>query len=89
MTRKELCDWIAWDRISPFGQERDDWRTAWLIAHIVGIFTGKKTQVRQYLPSFGKVKKPRQTATQMRGVLMAASGAFEAIEKSKANRNRG
>jgi len=75
----EFTEWIAYYNLEPFGQVRDDIRighAACCIASAIGV---KNAKVSQFMPDFGKKRKP-QSAEEMRATLMAAFGVHNAKE---------
>lgn len=60
---REFAEWMAYDRIDPFGLDRRDYGFAQLAAITANANRGKSTKPRtteDYMPDFGKrfVKRP-------------------------------
>lgn len=70
---REFCEWIAFDKIEPFGAVRDDLRIAQLCALTANINRGKGTRpfrVNDFMFDFTRDKKQKsQTAKQMQMTL--------------------
>ncbi|MFH1619217.1 MAG: DUF4035 domain-containing protein [bacterium] len=71
MPSYELTEWMAYDKIDPFGQERADLRNGVLCALIANRFEmlGKKGRRRRYkpadfMPKFGKERDSSETMLQ-------------------------
>lgn len=59
MSSHEFAEWMAFARLQPFGEWRDDWRMATLAATIVNVMTRSKESDKTYsaedfMPDFEK-----------------------------------
>lgn len=81
----EFIEWMAYDRISPFGEERADWRLAQLTAIVANILRGrgKRAKVSDFI---WKDKPPRQTVDQQRSIFKAFAMAHNAALAAKGKR---
>ena len=50
MPYTELVDWVAFSRIEPFGEERDDWRAALVASVIAEVNRGRTKRRRPFEP---------------------------------------
>jgi hypothetical protein len=73
LSNDDLAEWIAYDRIEPFGEYRADLRSA-IVATVVNNSQGGKAKVKDFIPTFEPPKK--QTAEEM-------SAMFKAFAMSK------
>ena len=81
MDAHELAEWMAYDKLEPFGEVRADIRAA-IIAHtIASVWTKHPPELEAFLPF---VEKPTQTFAEMKSVLSKAKHtAFPMIERAK------
>ena len=77
LTSKELVEWMAYDRIEPFGEYRADLRSA-IVATVVNNSQGGKAKVKDFIPTFEPPKK--QTPEEM----VALCGMYVKIKRGKA-----
>ena len=63
MTSRELSEWMAYDRLSPLGPERDDLRAA-LISTTVANFMRKRRRAFKLKDFMLKFKRPARKASQ-------------------------
>ena len=77
MTSRQLTEWQAFWQVEPWGEYRDDWRMANLLAHLINMLRGKEQTVlepSQFMPQLdptGATEPPLSVTEQ-------ASNAFEA-----------
>ena len=80
---REFAEWIAYDRIDPFGEERADWRVGQLTAMVANLFT-KRGQAKAKATDFMYQDKPkRQTLAQQRSIFAAFAAAHNAHQARK------
>lgn len=67
----EFSEWIAFNDIEPFGEERDDLRSAIVAATIANIFRGKGPahKVADFMPKFHKERSEAQSPEYIWAVL--------------------
>ena len=73
----EMAHWKAYSCLSPFGEERADFRNAMLMAQIASMFgpkKGRRPKVSDFLPKFA-AKKRKQTPEEMWAILTAVTKA--------------
>lgn len=74
-TIKEFRLWQAYALLEPFGAFRDDARMAIQTAYIVSAVTGRSMKPLDFMPKFGRQRKPKQqTPDEMVDVLCHAFG---------------
>ncbi len=56
MPSSEFNEWVAVDQIDPFGEFRDDYRTATIAMTIAQVFAGKnkRWRIKDFMPQFDK-----------------------------------
>lgn len=65
---QEFAGWLAFDRVSPFGEERADLRSAIIAATFANAHRGKNTKaftVADFTPRFDDPKSATQTPDEM------------------------
>ena len=75
ISSRELTEWVAFNNISPIGEERGDARQAFTTAAIVNAFRGKNSQPAKpahFMP-WTKTHRKRQTVKQQMGVAKQAA----------------
>lgn len=79
----EFAEWIAYDRIDPYGQERADLRAGMIASTIANFSTvkGKQFTAADFMPDFLN-RKRKQTVEEMR----ANFAAFAAAHNGRRNR---
>lgn len=79
---RELAEWLAYYRVEPFGEERDDMRSASIACTMANIHRGKNQRAYRIsefmLSPSADATKPEQTPAQMKAVLQSAFSAFKA-----------
>jgi hypothetical protein len=73
LSGEDLLEWIAYDRINPYGEDRADLRSA-IVATVINNSQGGKAKVKDFMPTFEPPKK--QTAKDIANV-------FKFIAKAK------
>lgn len=58
MTSREIAEWMAYDRIDPFGEIRAEMRNGLLIANMLGMFAKTPPKPADYMIDFEKMAKP-------------------------------
>lgn len=67
-----MKEWELYYKLEPFGEERADWRLAQLTCLTANLNRGKGKRVSRVADFMWKLpKKPKQTAHQIKGMLMA------------------
>ena len=73
----EFAEWIAYDRIDPFGEERADLRAAIIAATVANAFRGKNGKTFMpvdFMPLVAREGSREQTPTEMKNQLKTAFG---------------
>jgi hypothetical protein len=74
---REFALWAAYDRISPFGDERADLRAGIVADAIVKSHIPKaKTSPADFMPKFERVHR-QQSAAEMKAILGMAAAAWQ------------
>lgn len=77
---RELSEWIAFDRISPFGDKRADVRTGVLGSTMVNIWKGrggKPAEIEDFIPDFTKNRgRKKQTWEDQKKIVEMMNAAF-------------
>ena len=87
---REFAEWLAYDRISPIGPERADWRAAMLAATLANVWRGKGAPlaIADFLPVFDKIPR-RRDPREMEAEMMAwARRHNEVVRWREAKRER-
>lgn len=83
MDSQEFCDWLAYDRVDPFGESRADLRTALLASIIANVNRGKNQppfKIEDFLLDFSGARKV-QDWREMQANLFAWSDAHNQAQK--------
>lgn len=62
MSSRQLSEWVAYNQLEPFGEERDDLRAAIIasvIANALGGRKGKKFKPKDFMPDFDKATRSK------------------------------
>lgn len=81
MTAKQFFEWIAFDELEPFGEERDDIRTASIVQmiHNVNVKAGHQKKLSDFILKFGDPQPHKQTWQQQKALfLMMMAGHTQA-----------
>lgn len=79
MSSREFSEWIAFDKISPIGRERDDFLfalVAWTIAEANRSRKGKKYKISDFIPKWGRKGKEPQDWRVIKNKMDAFIGMF-------------
>lgn len=59
MDAKELAEWMAYDRLEPFGEQRADLRSAMVCTIMANAWSGKgkRLKVDDFMPKFERQQK--------------------------------
>jgi len=73
MDAREFAEWQAYYAIDPWGDQREDLRTA-MVCQLVSAFGGKPPPLRDFMPFADEARKEREpiSAEALSGVLMQA-----------------
>ena len=94
ITAVQLFEWAQYDLIEPFGEWRDDWRSAEIVTMLANVNRDTKKRKQPYkttdfLVKFGERTaedfKPKQTVAQQVMIAKMIAGAFGA---KKVNRKQ-
>lgn len=66
MSSAEMAEWMAYARVEPFGQTRDNWHMAVLASVLVNINVGKDSKTVSPEDFMWKVKPPKPTKAELR-----------------------
>jgi hypothetical protein len=61
LTSKQLSEWMAFASLEPIASDREDMRSALLMAQLERLHTGKSTSAEKYLKLFNTVPPRTQT----------------------------
>ena len=81
---RELMEWMAYDRISPFGPERQDWRTASIVHAIIRGAGGKgarSLKLKDCVLQFGSKVKAQLTWQQIKAKMSGWIGRMRKDSK--------
>ena len=89
MSAREFAEWMAYDRIDPFGSERADWRSASIAALLANIYRDDKQrskpfEVNDFMPKFDA--PPSDEPVEAWRAQKAAFMALKNISKPKARK---
>lgn len=87
----EFAEWIAFNNLEPFGEERADLRAGIIASTVanVGSQGRKQFKPQDFMPTYGPQRKPRQSVEDMKAVLRAASKAGAARAAKAKRKARG
>ena len=54
LTSAEYTEWLAYDAIDPYGNERGDLRAAIVASVMANVFSKRKFEVLDFMPRFGE-----------------------------------
>ena len=80
----EFSEWIVYNRLEPFGEERADLRSAIVASVFANINRGKgqrEFKVEDFMPKFNEQAKPKQSLAQMRQIFGSFASAHNASQK--------
>ena len=84
VSAREFGLWVAWNRISPIGPERDDLRMANLIWHIMNVLSAKPYPFKKCLfdfdPAGAKPEQQPQSTRSMEAVFMQYADAVRSSQ---------
>jgi hypothetical protein len=49
----EFCEWVGYNKIEPFIQQRADYRVAYALSILMSVVTGKEVKPDGFMPRFG------------------------------------
>ena len=81
---REIAEWMAYDSVEPFGEDRADLRAGIIASQIVNVHLSKgqrATVPADFMPDFDPKPKPAQSQREMAAVmgqLMAKQNAYVA-----------
>ena len=87
ITAAQLIEWMQYDILEPFGEWRDDWRSAEIVTMLANVNrdSSKRKEpykVTEFLPRFGERSadelKPKQTVQQQVAIAKLIAAAFNA-----------
>jgi len=86
MSFREFLDWQTYAELEPFGEHRQDIRTAHIVSTLANIWRDPKKQrqpytIEQFMLRFGdtpEYKKPQQSWEQMKNIGMMMAKAYGA-----------
>lgn len=90
----EFAEWLAYDRLSPFGPEREDWRAGMVASKIVNIFAGKGTRLAKpedFMPTFPDKREREDDASvpdKIWNFLKSLAPPRRKVARGKTNDNR-
>ncbi len=92
ISSREFAEWVAYDRISPFGPERDDLRMGILASLIANVNRDAKKHPKPYkpadfIPEFAKGEKPPQTTEDHLKIIEMMNAAFGGKDERTKNDN--
>jgi len=91
MDSRELCEWMAFYDIAPFGEERADIRQAITSCTIANAWSKQKHKVKDFIPTFTKPqekgKRQRQTTEEMKKLLMSVATPAKQKKEKVSNGN--
>jgi len=79
MDSRELSEWMAYNNLEPFGEERADARSGIVAATIANVHRGKNTrpyEPKDFMPKFGPAKE--QTPDEMKSMAKLITSMYEA-----------
>ncbi len=92
ITANQLIEWMQYDILEPFGEWRDDWRSAEIVTMLANVNRDSKKRkepykVSDFLPRFGERVtedlKPKQTVKQQVAIAKLIAAAFNMPRKTK------
>lgn len=94
ITAAQLIEWMQYDIIEPFGEWRDDWRSAEIVTMLANVNRDSKKRkdpykVIDFLPKFGEQEqsKPKhQTVKQQVAIAKLIAAAFNSTTPKKKKR---
>lgn len=84
MTAKELQEWEIDNALSPWGEDRKDWRAAQGVAATVAQYAKRSPRISDFM--YDTQNKPRQTEAEMKAEVARIQRHREAREARKKKR---
>ncbi len=84
ISSREFADWMAYDRIEPFGEMRADLRSGIIAAAVVNVNRGrgqKPFPASDFMPKFDEPERKVMTAAQIEARLMGFAAQHNASLK--------
>jgi hypothetical protein len=92
ISAEQFAEWAAYDTLEPFGEWRDDWRSAEIVTMIANVNRDTKKRKEPYkttdfLVKFGERSeeetKTRQTPKEQLSIAKMIAGAFNTTKRKK------
>lgn len=80
---RELAEWMAYDRLEPFGEQRGDVRTAIVAQTVANTHRGPKQKpykLDAFLPKYGDRATPDKTPDQLLAIAEMLNAAFGGVD---------
>lgn len=86
---RRILEWMRYERLEPWGEQRADLRSAIIAATLANVHRDPRRRPQpftpaDFMPRFGEPPRPkRQSLDEMRAVLMAAAAAAQGAQSKR------